>query len=150
MWRRAIAVVIAGVRLPGILERGDAAAVRRDRAEQLHHEQLEWRVGPAVRVVVVAAHGLLERHARVGIAAVLAEPRHDAEDRIAPLAEGDEIVEALEDHVLLAEMLAVAGVFQPVPGDRLLRIPRRAGWPRRRAARRSMLSGSSSSARTVI
>jgi hypothetical protein len=45
-----------------------------------------------------------------------------AEDRVAPLAERDEIVEALEDDVLLAEMLTVPSVLQPVPCNGLLGI----------------------------
>jgi hypothetical protein len=31
-------------------------------------------------------------------------------------------MEALEDHVLLAEVRAVAGILEPVPGNRPLRV----------------------------
>ena len=86
----------------------------------VHHEHLERREGRAICSIRVARHRFLERGANAGITAVLAETRHDAEDRVAPLAERDEVVEALEDDVLLAEMLTVAGIFEPIPGDRFL------------------------------
>ena len=66
------------------------------------------------RIVVVAAHGLLEGSEHGGIAAIRAQSRQDAEDRVAPLAKRDEIVETFEDDVLFAEMRAVAGILQPV------------------------------------
>ena len=69
---------------------------------------------------MVAAHDLFEGRAHFGGTAVLAQSRHDTEDRVAPLAQRHEIVEALEDHVLLAEMRAVAGILKPVPNKSLL------------------------------
>ena len=109
-------------RPPGVVDRRNTSAVRCDRAEQLHHEHLERRVGRAVRGIRIPRHRLLERGANVGITAILAEARHDAEDRIAPLAERDEVMEAFKDNVLLAEMRAFPGILEPIPGDRPLRI----------------------------
>ena len=62
----------------------------------------------------------VEGRAHSGVAAVLVEARHDAEDRIAPLAERHEIVEAFEDDVLLGEIFPVARVLEPVIGDGLV------------------------------
>ena len=107
-------------RRPRVGDRRNAAAVRRDHAEELHHQKLERRVGRAVRIVEVAAHRLLERRAHRRVAAVFVEARHDAEDRIAPLAQRHEIVEAFEDDVPLGEMLSVACVLQPIIGDGLV------------------------------
>ena len=45
-----------------------------------------------------------------------------AEDRVAPLAERNEIVEALEHDVLLGEVRAVSGVLQPIPSYGLFRV----------------------------
>ena len=55
-----------------------------------------------------------------GVAAVLIEARHDAEDRIAPLAERHEVVEAFEDDVLFCEIFSVACILEPVVGDGLV------------------------------
>src|SRR6202046_4728974 len=114
--RRAVG---AGAR---VVDHRDAAAVRRDDAEQFHDEQLQWREGRAAGRVEISAHGLLKGRPHGRVAAVFGEPRHDAENGVAPLAERHEIVEALEDDVLLAEMAAVAGILQPVPGHGLFRV----------------------------
>src|SRR5208282_5394069 len=120
--RYAVAVVVTRTRLPRIHDRGNTSAVRRDRAKQLHDEHLERRVGRAVRGIRIPRHRLFERGTNGGIAAILAEARHDAEERVAPLAKRDKVMEALEDDVLFAEMRAVAGVLQPVPGNCFLRV----------------------------
>jgi hypothetical protein len=49
-----------------------------------------------------------------GITTVFAQTRHNAEDSITPLTERYKVVETLENDILLAEVLTVAGVFQPV------------------------------------
>ena len=100
----------------------DAAAVRRDNAEQFHDKQLKRRKRRTVGVVKISAHRLLKRRPHGRIAAIFRQPRHDPENRIAPLAERDEIVEAFEYDVLLAEMTAVTGILQPVPGYGLFRV----------------------------
>ena len=45
--------------------------------------------------------------------------RHDVVEAVAPLAERHEVVEALEDDVLVIEVLTVLAVLEPVPGERL-------------------------------
>ena len=97
-------------------QRRNASAVRRDGAEQLHDEALERREGFAAGIVGTAFHGLLEPGARIRIAGVVGELEHDVVHRVAPLAERHEIVEHLEHDVLVREILAVAGVLDPVVG----------------------------------
>src|SRR4029077_3405277 len=104
-------------RSPRILYRRDASAIRRYCAEQLHHDQLERGVRRAGCVIIVAVHRLCERCAHLRVAAVLAQTRHDAEDRVAPLAEGHKIMEAFENDVFIAEMLSVPGILEPIPGE---------------------------------
>jgi pimeloyl-ACP methyl ester carboxylesterase len=48
-------------------------------------------------IQLAAAHDLFEGCAHVGVASILTQTRHDAEDRVAPLAECYKIVETLED-----------------------------------------------------
>ena len=57
-----------------------------------------------------------------GVAAMLHQARHDAEDRIAPLAQRHEIVKTFEHNVLTGEMLSIPGVLEPVPGHGLVRV----------------------------
>jgi hypothetical protein len=111
----------------GVTDDRDAATVRRDHAEQFHDEQLQRRERRAAGPIEISAHGLLKGRPHGRIAAVFSEPRHDAENRVAPLAERDEIVEALKDDVLLAEVAAVAGILQPVPSHGLFRVFHLAG-----------------------
>jgi streptogramin lyase len=73
-----------------------------------------WYTDTPMRVISHISNG--------GVTAILAEAGHDAEERVAPLAERDKVMEALEDDVLFVEMRAVAGVLQPVPGNRFLRV----------------------------
>jgi hypothetical protein len=98
------------------MDSGDASSVGRDHAEQFHDEQLQWRKRRTAGVIKISAHGLSKRCPHGGIASVFCQARHDSENRIAPLAERHEIVEALKDDVLLAEMTAVSGILQPIPG----------------------------------
>jgi hypothetical protein len=72
--------------------------------------------------VEISAHGLLKGRPHGRVAAIFGQARHDPEDRIAPLAERDEIVEAFEDDVFLAEVAAVSGILQPVPRHGLVRV----------------------------
>ncbi|MNT77069.1 hypothetical protein D3C72_2161450 [compost metagenome] len=73
-------------------------------------------------IVVIPFHGLFEPCLRVAVARVARQLQHDVVKRISPLAERDEIMEALEDHVLVAEMLALLAVLHPVPGKGLFGI----------------------------
>src|SRR4029077_4441993 len=67
---------------PGVLDSGDASAVWGNNTEVLHDEQFQWRVGRAVGVVEISAHGLLKRGPHGRIAAVFGEARHDSKDRV--------------------------------------------------------------------
>ena len=74
------------------------------------------------RPVVVAAHRLGKRRAHFRVAAFGPQPRHDPEDGIPPLAQRDKVVECFEDDVLVAEMLAVPGVLEPIVDEGLFGI----------------------------
>ena len=84
------------------------------RAENLHDVQFERGVRRIVCVVVISGHRLGEPGAHVRVAAIRGQSCHDRVHRRPPLAQRHEVVEALEHNVLLAEMLAVAGVLEPV------------------------------------
>ncbi|MNL44174.1 hypothetical protein D3C87_1667320 [compost metagenome] len=105
-----------------LLQRRDASAIGRNRAEQLHHESLQRREGPRLAVVVIAFHGLLEPRLRIRVARVARQLQHDVVERISPLTESDEIMEALEHHILVAEVLALFSVLHPIPGKGLFGI----------------------------
>src|SRR5215208_4589378 len=103
-------------------ERGDASAVGRDGAEQLHHETVKRREWVVVHLVRATRHRLFKQRADARISSHRVQVFHDVVERIAPLAERKEVVEALEDDVLIPKVLPLPTVFDPVVDKRLLRI----------------------------
>ena len=65
----------------------------------------------------------LNQDLTAGSPAFLVQLQHDVVNRVAPLAERREIVEALEDDVLLPEILALAAVLRPVINEGSFRDP---------------------------
>ena len=72
----------------------------------------------AVGLVRPILHRPLEPRPDVRVAVGRLQPRHHIVDHVAPLAERQEVVEALEDDVLPAEVLAQLAILQPVVDER--------------------------------
>ncbi|MNR21060.1 hypothetical protein D3C85_1379380 [compost metagenome] len=62
---------------------------------------------------------MLESGSDRWVSYVRGQPAHDVVDGVAPLAEGNEIVEAFEHHILVIEVRAVFAVLHPIPGEGL-------------------------------
>src|SRR5918995_4854176 len=103
-------------------ERGDASAVGRDGAEQLHHKTVKRSEWGVVHFVGATRHRLFKPRADARLSSHRVQLFHDVVERIAPLAERKEVVEALEDDVLIPKVLSLPTVFDPVVDKRLLRI----------------------------
>src|SRR5215469_2000439 len=101
-------------KLPLSFHTGNAPSVGRDGSEQLHHKPIQGSERTAVRFVRFILHHPLEPRSNDWIALHWPQPRHDVVDRVAPLAQCNEVVEALKDDVLLAEILSQLSVLKPV------------------------------------